>query len=95
MNTAMQAIGCGLPIITREGQFQRTKHVSAILKTIEAEELIAQTEEEYIDLVEKFFFDQEFQNAIKLKIKNKENYLYRNKSAIRELEDFFINVGGY
>ena len=95
MNTAMQAIGCGLPIITREGQFQRTKHVSAILKTIEAEELIAQTEEEYIDLVEKFFFDQEFQNAIKLKIKNKENYLYRNKSAIRELEDFFMNVGGY
>ena len=52
MNTAMQAIGCGLPIITRIGNFQRTRHASAILKTINVEELITNTEEEYINLMQ-------------------------------------------
>ena len=33
-NTTLQAIGCGLPVVTREGRFQRTKHASAILRTL-------------------------------------------------------------
>jgi predicted O-linked N-acetylglucosamine transferase (SPINDLY family) len=88
-NTAMQAIACGLPVITREGRFQRTKHASAILRTIEVEELITETETEYIDLVEKLILDQELLYSIKSKIKQNENYLYRNKNAIRALENFF------
>ena len=95
MNTAMQAIGCGLPIVTREGKFQRTRHASAILKTLEIDELIAKNEEEYIDLVEKLICDQEFRSNIKLKIKENENYLYRNKKPIRALEDFFQSIGGF
>ena len=88
-NTAMQAIACGLPVITREGRLQRTKHASAILRTIEVEELITETETEYIDLVEKLILDQELLYSIKSKIKQNENYLYRNKNAIRALENFF------
>ena len=68
--TAMQAIGCGLPIITREGKFMRTRHASAILRTLEVEELITKTDAEYIDLVERLIFDREFLNNIKCKIKD-------------------------
>ena len=93
MNTAMQAIGCSLPIITRIGNFQRTRHASAILKTINLEELITNTEQEYIDLVEKIILDDEFKNTIQKKIKNNENLLYRNKNVILALEDFFQNIG--
>ena len=92
-NTALQAIGCGLPIITREGIFQRTRHASAILRTIEVEELIASTEEEYIDLIEKITLDEEFRKNIRLKIKDKEKLLYKNENSIRALEDFFESVG--
>ena len=91
-NTAMQAIGCGLPVITREGKFMRTRHASAILRTLEIEELITKTETEYIDLVERLVLDREFLHNIKCKIKDKENYLYRNENAIRALEDFFEGV---
>ena len=49
-----------MPIITREGDFQRTRHASAILKTIGAEELIANSEEEYIALIEKITLDPDF-----------------------------------
>ena len=93
-NTALQAIGCGLPIITREGRFQRTRHASAILRTIEVEELIVSTEEEYIDLIEKITLDEVFKNKIRFKIKDKEKLLYKNENSIRALEDFFESVGG-
>jgi len=94
-NTALQSIGCGLPVVTREGKFQRTKHASAILRSLEIEELITFTENDYIDLVEKIILDDEFRKNLKSKIKSNENYLYKNKKPIRALENFFERVGRY
>lgn len=94
-NTTLHAIGCGLPVVTREGKFQRTKHASAILRSLEIEELITCTEEDYINLVEKIILDDGFTNNLKSKIKSNENYLYKNKKPIRALENFFESVGGY
>jgi len=94
-NTTLQAIGCGLPVVTREGRFQRTKHASAILRSLEIEELITSTEEDYIDLVEKIILDNGFRKNLKFKIKSNENYLYKNKKPIRALETFFESVGGH
>ena len=94
-NTTLQAIGCGLPVVTREGRFQRTKHASAILRSLEIEELITSTEEDYIDLVEKIILDDGFRKKLKFKIKSNENYLYKNKKPIRALENFFESVGGH
>ena len=68
------------------------EHASAILRKLGIEELITKTETEYIDLVEKIVLDREFLHNIKCKIKDKENYLYRNENAIRALEDFFEGV---
>ena len=94
-NTTLHAIGCGLPVVTREGKFQRTKHASAILRSLEIEELITCTEEDYINLVEKIILDDGYTNNLKSKIKSNENYLYKNKKPIRALENFFESVGGY
>jgi predicted O-linked N-acetylglucosamine transferase (SPINDLY family) len=88
-NTAMQAIGCGLPIITREGSFMRTRSASAILQTLGLEELIAKSEHDYINLVEKVVLDQEFRSKIKSKICLNENLLYKDMRTIKALEDFF------
>jgi len=88
-NTAMQAIGCGLPIITREGNFMRTRNASAILRTLGLDELIAKSEKDYINLVEKVVLDHEFRSKIKSKICLNENLLYENMHAIRALENFF------
>ena len=94
-NTTLHAIGCGLPVVTREGKFQRTKHASAILRSLEIEELITCTEEDYINLVEKIILDDGYTNNLKSKIKSNENYLYKNKKPIRALENFFESVGEY
>jgi len=88
-NTAMQAIGCGLPIITREGSFMRTRCASAILRILGLNELIAKSEKDYINLAEKVVLDQEFRSRIKAKILLNENLLYKDIGPVRALEDFF------
>ena len=93
-NTTLQAIGCGLPVVTKEGRFQRTKHASAILRTLEIEELITNSEEEYINLVEKIISDKGLRINLKSKIKLNENCLYKNIEPIRALEEFLESVGG-
>ena len=93
-NTTLQAIGCGLPVVTREGRFQRTKHASAILRTLEIEELITNTEEEYINLVEKIILNEQLRKKLISKIKSNENYIYKNIEPIRALENFLESVGG-
>jgi protein O-GlcNAc transferase len=93
-NTTLQAIGCGLPVVTREGRFQRTKHASAILRTLGIEELITYTEDEYISLVEKLILNERLRKDLKYKIKSNENYIYKNIEPIRALENFLESVGG-
>lgn len=93
-NTTLQAIGCGLPVVTREGKFQRTKHASAILRTLGIEELITYTEEEYIRLVEKLILNERLRKNLKSKIKSNENYIYQNIEPIKALENFLESVGG-
>ena len=66
-NTTLQAIGCGLPVVTRQGRFQRTKHASAILRTLKIEELITNTEHEYINLVEKLILNETLRKILNLK----------------------------
>ncbi len=48
-NTAMQAVECGLPIVTREGRFLRGRLGSGILRHLGATELIAESEQAYVD----------------------------------------------
>jgi predicted O-linked N-acetylglucosamine transferase (SPINDLY family) len=45
-NTAMQAVDCGLPIVTREGRFMRGRLASGILKRIGLHELIAASDDD-------------------------------------------------
>ena len=44
-NTALQAVECGLPIVTREGRFMRGRLASGILKRMGLQDLVAADEE--------------------------------------------------
>jgi predicted O-linked N-acetylglucosamine transferase (SPINDLY family) len=91
-NTPMQALGCGLPVVTLQGQFMRSRAATGILKRIHLEELIAKNSEMYIGLIYKLISDQEFYKEIKNKIKDNVGLLYRDTAPIRSLENFFTEV---
>jgi hypothetical protein len=59
-NTVMQAVDCGLPVVTREGRFMRGRLGSAILDRMGLSDLVAKTENEYIDLAVKLAGDPHY-----------------------------------
>jgi predicted O-linked N-acetylglucosamine transferase (SPINDLY family) len=90
-NTAMQAIDCDLPIITREGQFMRGRLASGILKRMGMSELITNTEEDYIALVVRLVEDKRYRQEMGKKIHENKAVLYNDLEPIQALETFLLH----
>ena len=89
-NTAIQAIECGLPVVTREGLFLRGRLASGILKRIGMNELIANNEAEYVALVVKLVKDRQYKKVVQEKINASRSILFDDLEPIRALEQFLI-----
>ena len=91
-NTAMQAIECALPIVTREGRFMRGRFASGILKRMGLPELVVDSEEAYIILVVRLVQDKKFRQYIVDHIKQSRDILFDDRETIRTLEDKLISI---
>lgn len=89
-NTAMQAVECGLPIVTREGSFMRGRFASGILKRMGLPELVAASEEDYVALAVKIASDSEYRDRIRTILDRSGHILYEDGTPIRALEEFLV-----
>jgi protein O-GlcNAc transferase len=87
-NTAMQAVDCGLPIVTREGRFMRGRLASGILERMGLADLIARSDNEYIDLAVKLARDADFRQSVSVRMQRAQGILYDDIRPIRALETF-------
>ena len=94
-NTAMQAVDCALPIVARDGQFLRSRLASGILKKIAIPELIASTDEAYVELVTRLVQDKLYRNQIANKMIEMRDILYDDIEPIDALEKFLLNKTAY
>jgi predicted O-linked N-acetylglucosamine transferase (SPINDLY family) len=90
-NTAMQAIDCDLPIVTREGRFMRGRLASGILKRMSLSELIVNTEEDYIALVVRLVEDKKYRQDMGKKIYENKAVLYNDLEPVQALETFLLH----
>jgi tetratricopeptide (TPR) repeat protein len=93
-NTAMHALECGLPIVTREGKFMRGRLASGILKRMGLSELVVATEDEYVVLAVKLARDATYRHHLRTRIEASRHLLFEDVAPIRALESFLINVTG-
>lgn len=91
-NTAMQAVESGLPIATREGKFMRGRLASGILKRMNLPELVAPTDEAYIELAVRLATDVPFRQAMKERIRRSRELLFDDPAPVKALEDMLITV---
>ena len=89
-NTAIQAVECGLPLVTREGLFMRGRLASGILRRMGISELITNNGDEYVDLVVKLVQDREYRKTIQQKIVANRAILFDDLTPIRSLEEFLL-----
>jgi predicted O-linked N-acetylglucosamine transferase (SPINDLY family) len=89
-NTALKALECGLPVVTREGRFLRGRLASGLLKRIGVPELVAQSDAEYASLAVSLASDRELRMQIRNRITAGRELLFKDRTAIRRLEDFLV-----
>jgi protein O-GlcNAc transferase len=91
-NTAVQAIECGLPLVTREGRFLRGRLASGILRRMGLTELIVQTKAEYVNLVVTLAVDRDYQAHIRREIQQRRSVLFDDQAAMGPFQDFLESV---
>lgn len=91
-NTAMQAVACGLPIVTREGRFLRGRLASGILRRMGLGSLVAESEEAYVALAVALVRDSVLRARIKHQIEDARSLLFEDAAPIRALEEFLAEV---
>ena len=87
-NTAIQALECGLPVVTREGRFLRGRLASGILRRMGLPELVTITSEDYVDLAVRLAQDAEFSGKIRGQIAASRDVLFGDTAPIRAMEEF-------
>ena len=85
-NTAMQAIECALPIVTKRGRFLRGRFASAILSKLGLEECIASTDQEYVDQAALLASDPLLREKISSKIITERGILFNDLNPVRAFE---------
>jgi protein O-GlcNAc transferase len=86
-NSALQAIECGLPVVTREGRFMRGRLASGILKRLGLGELVAQTDDEYVEAAVRLASEPAYRKHISAEIAKRRGVLFNDRSPIDALED--------
>jgi len=90
-NTAMQAVDCAFPTVTREGRFMRGRLAGGILRRMDMPELIAATKEEYVSLVVRLVQDKSYRASIGKKMLEHSGVLYDDLEPVRALEELLVD----
>jgi predicted O-linked N-acetylglucosamine transferase (SPINDLY family) len=91
-NTALQAVECGLPVVTREGRFLRGRLASGILRRMELPELIVETTDDYVNLVVKLVTDTRYRAHVRKELERRRSVLFDDESAMAPFQDFLESV---
>jgi predicted O-linked N-acetylglucosamine transferase (SPINDLY family) len=93
-NTAIQAIECGLPVVSREGEFMRGRLGSGILRRMGMDSLIAPSDEAYVDLAVTLTQDAGLREARRDELLERRGILFGDLEPVRVLERFLEAAAG-
>jgi predicted O-linked N-acetylglucosamine transferase (SPINDLY family) len=91
-NTAMQAVECGLPIVSRRGRFMRGRLAAAILDRMGMGELVSRTDEDYVQLAVRLARDLPYRQRVRQELLQRQQLLFDDLEPIRALERFLIGA---
>jgi predicted O-linked N-acetylglucosamine transferase (SPINDLY family) len=89
-NTALQALECALPIVTREGRFLRGRLASGTLRHIGLHELVASDERAYVATAVELVRNPSLRQALRQRIESQRHLLYADPAPIRALEAYLV-----
>ena len=86
--STVEAIACGLPVVTLPGLLMRSNHSKAILSQFGVAQIIACSKAEYLDIATRLGTDLEWRAGIKQTLADQTPVFYSEEGCIAALEDF-------
>lgn len=90
-NTTMDALACGLPVITLPGEFMRGRQSYGMLKCMGLNELIAKDQDDYIERAIKIGTDHAWRQQVVQRIFAGSNKIFEMETSIRQMESFYYS----
>jgi predicted O-linked N-acetylglucosamine transferase (SPINDLY family) len=90
--TTLEALSCGLPVVTLPGRFMRGRHAFAMLRMMGLDDTIADDKDAYCAIAVRLAKDPLFLSQIKAFISQNRSKLYHDRSFINALESFYRSV---
>jgi len=87
-NTSLDALACGLPIVTLPGRFMRGRQSAGMLALMDIRELIAADPDDYVHKVAKIASDRPHRDALSARIAQSRARVFDDGSAIAALHEF-------
>ena len=88
----MQAVECGLPVVTREGPFLRSRFGSGIMRAIGLDELVAASMQDYVELAVSLVTDKARRATLVRQIEERRDGLIEDIGAVRAFEQWLLEV---
>jgi predicted O-linked N-acetylglucosamine transferase (SPINDLY family) len=90
--TTLEAIACGLPVVTCPGRFMRGRHAYAMLTRMGLTDTIAQDPSGYCRIATRLAADPQFHRHVKEQIVFRRDKLYNDQRFMAELENFYRSL---
>ena len=90
-NTSLDALACGLPMVTLPGEFMRGRQSCAMLTAMGLDELIARDKKDYVAIALRLGNDPDWRGQIRERIVKNASKVFETVEPIRELERFLLS----
>ncbi|HVT14281.1 MAG TPA: tetratricopeptide repeat protein [Fimbriimonadaceae bacterium] len=91
-NSSMEFFASGAPVVTLPQGLLRNRITYAAYKQVGFEDMIARSEEEYVDLALRLANDSDWQHEMRRQVVERSAALFENQAAVEELSDFLASV---
>lgn len=91
-NTTLEAIACGLPVVTLPGTFMRGRHSAAILQQLGLSELVATSEDDYVAIATALGLDPLRRSRVRALVDlHAESRLFGQRAAVHDFETWALS----
>jgi protein O-GlcNAc transferase len=87
--TTLEAIACGLPVVTCPGALMRSRHSAGILSQLGVTETIARDKDEYVEIAARLGRDRQWRTQVIERMGARHPRLYGDTTCVRALEEFY------
>jgi len=91
-NTSLDALACGLPLVTLPGSFMRGRQSMAMLRLCGLDELVAADVADYLRIASRLGRDREWRTALRERLAQAVDAVFGRDDPIKSLEAFFVKA---